>query len=408
MYSTPAPPEVTRRNSKPSTRQGTLGNLQGEKGQIIFPGFVMLLIIVLVIIAACILWSWKKQKKRRVPYFQVDPSLTLPPPRQRAKNIYDFLPRQQTELGRHQLSGFSTESLLSRACDSPEPEVPQASGSLQMHRVSVHAEEYTVDIYDNGTVPQMCGHLTSSAHHICVRASRSNPSISSKESNDYVNIPTAEDTGETLTRIESTPENHLGLPSALRLEFAEGGLAGCGNATDHPGLWAPGPKCSDSLSDGDDSSQTSNDYINMAGLNLEDIQENRPRGAFQCRRDYENVPWVDTNESQLQTLEEVTSSTIDHQEPIWRTLSSVYHIAFQPSAQNEDSAAVVHGDEQSSEDSSDYENVLGAKTEGRDWKRRPGTWHPSDEGTPGDLAGKLCEMVYPAGSLATETSGEDA
>uniref|UniRef100_A0A087WQ47 Lymphocyte transmembrane adaptor 1 n=1 Tax=Mus musculus TaxID=10090 RepID=A0A087WQ47_MOUSE len=29
MYSTPAPPEVTRRNSEPSTRQGTLGSLQG-------------------------------------------------------------------------------------------------------------------------------------------------------------------------------------------------------------------------------------------------------------------------------------------------------------------------------------------------------------------------------------------
>lgn len=35
-----------------------------EKGQIIFPGFVVLLTIILVIIAACILWSWKKQKKR--------------------------------------------------------------------------------------------------------------------------------------------------------------------------------------------------------------------------------------------------------------------------------------------------------------------------------------------------------
>ncbi|EDL39637.1 lymphocyte transmembrane adaptor 1, isoform CRA_a [Mus musculus] len=407
MYSTPAPPEVTRRNSEPSTRQGTLGSLQGEKGQIIFPGFVVLLTIILVIIAACILWSWKKQKKRPVSYFQVAPSLTLPPPRHRAKNIYDFLPRQQTELGRHQLSGFSTESLLSRASDSPEPEAPQANGSLQMHRVSVHTVEYSVNIYDNGTVPQMCRHLASSTHHVCVRTSRSNPSISSKESNDYVNIPTVEDTCETLTRIESTPENHLGLPSALRLEFAEGGHAGCGNATDHDGFWAPGPKCSDSLSDGDDLSQTSNDYVNMTGLDLENIQENRPRGAFQCCRDYENVPWVDTNESQLPTLEEVASSTVDHREPVWRTLSSVYHMAFQPSAQSEDSA-MVHGEEQSSEDSSDYETVLVAELEGRDWKQGPGTQHPSDEGTPGDLAGKLCEVVYPAGSLATETSDEDA
>lgn len=272
-----------------------------------------------------------------------------------------------------------------------------------MHRVSIHAVEYTVDIYDNGIAPQMCRHLASSAHHVCVRTSRSNPSISSKESNDYVNIPTAEDTGETLTCFESTPENHLGLPSTPWLEFAEGGHADYGNATDHTGLWAPGPKCSDSLSDRDDSSQTSNDYVNMTGLDLEVIQENRPRGAFQCCRDYENVPWVDTNENQLPTLEEVASSTVDHREPVWRTLSSV---AFQPSAQSEDNA-VVHGEEQSSEDSSDYETVLVAKLEGRDWKQGPGTRHPSDGGTLGDLAGKLCEVVYPAGSLATETSGED-
>lgn len=403
MYTTPIPPEVTRRNSEPSTQQGTLGSLEREKGQIIFPGFVVLLTIVLVIVAACILWSWKKQKKRRVPYFQVAPSLTLPPPRQRAKNIYDFLPRQQAELGRHQLSGFSTESLLSRASDSPEPEALQASVSLQMQRVSVHAAEYTVGIYDNGTVPQMCGHLASSAHHDCVRTSRSNPSISSKESNDYVNIPTAEDTSETLTCTKSTPENHLGLPRARQPEFAEGGHAGCGHAAEHTGLWAPGPKCSDSLSDGDDSSQTSNDYVNMTGLDLEDIQENQ-RVAFQSCRDYENVPLVDTNGSQLQTLEEVTSSTTDHGEPVWRTGC---HLACQPSARGEDSA-VVRGEDESSEDSSDYENVLAAELEGRDWKQEPGTRHPSDEGPAGDLTGKLCEVVCPAGSLDTDTSGEDA
>lgn len=270
-----------------------------------------------------------------------------------------------------------------------------------MHRASIHAVEYTVGIYDNGTVPQMCGHLASSAHHVCVRTSRNNPSISSKESNDYVNIPTAEDTGEILTHTESTPENHLGLPSAQRLEFAEGGHTGCGNA---PGLWAPGPKSSDSLSD--DSSQTSNDYVNMTGLDLEDTQENQPRGAFQCCRDYENVPSVDTNESQLQTLEEVTSSTTDHAEPVWRTLSSVCSMAFQPSAQSKDSA-MAHGEEQSSEESSDYENVLVTELEDRGWKQGPGPRHPSDEGIPGDLAGKLCEEVYTAGSLATETSGED-
>ncbi|XP_051003407.1 lymphocyte transmembrane adapter 1 [Acomys russatus] len=401
MYSTHTPPEVTRRNSKPSTVQGTPGSLEGEKSQIIFPGFVALLAIFLVIMAACILWSWNKQKKRRVPYFQVAPSLTLPPPRQRAKNIYDFLPQQQAELGRHQSSGFSTENLLSRDSDSPEHEVPQADGSLQMHRAYVHAVEYTVGIYDSGTVPQMCGHLSPSAHYISVRASGDDSSISSKESNDYVNIPTAEEPSEALSSTKCTPENHLGLPSTQKLEFAEGRHAGCGDATEHTGLWAPA-KGSDSLSDEEESSQTSNDYVNMTGLDLEDVQENQPKAALQCCRDYENVPSADTNERQLQTEDEVTSSDTDHGEPARMTRSSVYYMAFQPSTQSENTE-VVHGAEQSNEDFNDYENVLVADSEGRDWEQGPATWHPSEEGTASDLAGKLCEAVYPA-----ETAREDA
>ncbi|XP_021489413.1 lymphocyte transmembrane adapter 1 [Meriones unguiculatus] len=405
MSNTLAPPEITRRNSEPSTVQATLGSLEGEKGQIIFPGFVVLLAIFLIIVASCVLWNWNKQKKRRVPYFHVAPSLTLPPPRQRAKNIYDFLPQQQAELGRHQSSGFSTESLLSRDSDSPEHEAPQADGSCQMHRAYVHAAEYTVGIYDNGTVPQMRGHLTPSAYYIGVRASRKNSSISSKESNDYVNIPTAE-TSEAPSSTKSSPEHHPGLPCAQKLEFAEGGPVGCGDAMDHTGLWAPGTKCSNSLSDGEDSSQTSNDYVNMTGLDLEDVQENKPRVTFQCCRDYENVPSADTNERQLETQEEVTSSNTDHREPVWRTLSSVYYMAFQPSTQSENTEGAP--EEQSKEDFDDYENVLVAELEGRDQEQGPATCRPSEEEKANDLDGKLCEVVYPAWSLATEIASEDA
>ncbi|EGW02245.1 lymphocyte transmembrane adapter 1 [Cricetulus griseus] len=408
MYTTPAPPDVTRRrNSGPSTSQGTLGSLEGKKGQnsSIFPGFVALPTIFLVIVAACILWNWNKRKKRRVPYFQVAPSLTLPPPRQRAKNIYDFLPQQQAELGRHQSNGFSTENLLSRDSDSPEHEATPADGPLQIHRASVHAVEYTVGIYDNGTVPQMCGHLASS--DISVRTSRNNSSISSEESNDYVNIPTAEETSETLTSTKSTPENHCGLPSAQKLELAEGGRAGCGAATNHTGLWTPGRERGASLSDGEESSQTSNDYVNMTGLDLDDIQENQPGEAFQGCRDYENVPAAaDTNGGQLQTREEVTSSHTDHGEPVWGALSSVYYMAFQPSPQSEDSE-VAHEEEQSDEDSNDYENVLVTDL-GGDCQQGPGAWCPSDGGAPSYLAGKLCEVACPAGSLSTEFSSEDA
>lgn len=309
--------------------------------------------------------------------------------------------------GRHQSNGFSTESLLSRDSDSPEHEASQALSSLQIHRASVHAVAYTVGIYDNGTVPQMCGDLAPSAPYNSVRTSRNNSSISSRESNDYVNIPTAEETSEALTAPKSTPESHLGLPSAQKLEFAEAGHAGSGAASDHTALWAPGSKRSDSLSDGEASSQTSNDYVNMTALDLEDIQEYQPSMALQCCRDYENVPSADPNKSQPQTREEVTSSNTDHGDPVWRALSSVYYMAFQPSTQSEESEA-AQAEEQSSEDSNDYENVLPANLEGRDCEQGPGAWHHSDEGTPSYLAGKPGGVAYPAGSLATELSSEEA
>lgn len=250
-------------------------------------------------------------------------------------------------------------------------------------------------IYDNGTVPQMHGHLAPSACCISVRTSRNNSSISSKESNDYVNIPTADASGAL-----SPPEHHLGFPHTQKLEFAEGGPVGCGDAMDHTGLWAPGTKCSDSLSDGEDSSQTSNDYVNMTGLDLEDIQENQPRVTLiQCCRDYENVPSADTNERQLKTQEEVTSSNTDHGEPVRRTLSSVYYMAFQPYTQSENTE-VVHEEQQSKEDFDDYENVLVTELEGRDWEQGPAADCLSEEEKANDLDGKLCEVVYPAGSLA--------
>lgn len=266
---------------------------------------------------------------------------------------------------------------------------------------------YTVGIYDNGTVPQMCGHLAPSASYDSVRTSRNDSSISSRESNDYVNIPTAEETNEALTASKSTPESHLGLPSAQKLESAEAGHTGCGAATDHSALWAPGSKHSDSLSDGEDSSQTSNDYVNMTALDLEDTQEHQPSVVLQCCRDYENVPSADPNGSQLQTREEVTSSNTDHGDPVWRALSSVYYMASQAPTQSEDSE-VAQAEEQSSEDSNDYENVLPTYLEGRDSEQGPGAWRPSDEGTPSYPAGNPGGVAYPAGSLASELSSKDA
>uniref|UniRef100_A0A8D2B3A9 Lymphocyte transmembrane adaptor 1 n=1 Tax=Sciurus vulgaris TaxID=55149 RepID=A0A8D2B3A9_SCIVU len=388
----------SRRTLEPSTLRVTLSSQERDNAQSssIFSGFAGLLTtILLVITAACILWSWNKRKKRQVPYLPVTamPSLTLPRPRQRAKNIYDLLPQRQEELGRHQPRGtrmFSAESLLSRNSDSTEHMPFQAAITLQRHTAHIHAMGYAVGVYDNATVPQMCRNLTPSTHYVNVRASRDISSTSSEESNDYVNVPPAEEIAETLTSNDSLPESLFVLPSAQELDLTEKRHEACGDASDCTNFWSPGTKDGDPLSDGEDSSQTSNDYVNMTGLDLEDLQEELPWVVFQCCRDYENVPPVDPNGSQQQTEDEVTSSNTGHKEgrtdgpgtdihPLTRnSLSSGYCVAFQPSILSE-SSQMKHEEEMSNEDPHDYENVLTAKLGDSDPQQGPATQLPPGE-----------------------------
>nr|XP_027801388.1 lymphocyte transmembrane adapter 1 isoform X1 [Marmota flaviventris] len=387
----------TLRDSKstlqPSTPRVILGSQErdNDKSSIIFSGLVGLLAVLLLITVACILWNWNKRKKRRVPYLPVTamPSLTLPRPRPRAKNIYDLLPQRQEELGRHQprnIRMFSAESLLSRNSDSPEHMPSQAESTLQMHTAHIHTMGYAVGVYDNATVPQVCRNVTPSTHYVNVRASRDVSSTSSEDSNDYVNVPTAEEMAETLTPNNSLPESLLVLSSAQQSDLTEKRHKGCGDASDCTSFWAPGTKDSDPLSDGEDSSQTSNDYVNMTGLDLEDIQEELPWVAFQCCRDYENVPPADPKGSQQQTEEEVTSSNTDHEEgktdgpgtdihPLTRNSLSSGHCV---SPLSED-CQMKHEEEMSHEDTHDYENVLPAKLGGRDREQGPGAQLPPDE-----------------------------
>ncbi|EHB10525.1 Lymphocyte transmembrane adapter 1 [Heterocephalus glaber] len=390
MDTTPSPSDITRRTLDPSTLRVTFSSLEENKDQSssIFSVFSGLLAILLIITAFCILWNWNRRKKRQVPYLRVTaiPSLTLPQPRQRAKNIYDLLPRRQEELGRHQSRSiriFSAESLISRTSDIPEHVPSQADDTLQRHQAQVHAVDYSVGVYDNATVPRVSGNLAASAHYINVPASQDGSSISSEETNDYVNVPTAEETAEMLTSTNSPPKNVFVLPSAQELECNEEGHKSCGNTSDGTSFGFPRPEGSDPLSDGEGSSQSSHDYVNMTGLDLGDIQEKEPWVAFQCCRDYVNVPAEDTNGSQ-QPEEEETSSNTDygedrtdgpgiHIQPVTRrSLSSRYFVAFQLSLQSENSQ-MTHGEEMSEEDSDDYENVLAAELEGRDWEQGPGT-----------------------------------
>ncbi|XP_013013276.1 lymphocyte transmembrane adapter 1 isoform X2 [Cavia porcellus] len=355
----------------------------------ILSGFAGLLALLLIITAFCILWNWNKRKKRQVPYLRVTgmPSLTLPQPRQRAKNIYDFLPRRQEELGRHPSRGiriFSAESLISRTSDSPEHVSSQAENILQRHRVYIHTAGYAVGVYDNATVPQTCGNLPPSACYINVTASRDGSSVSSEELNDYVNVPTEEETAEMLTSTSSPAENVFVLPHVQELEFNEEGHESCGNTNDGTSVGSPETEVNDPVSDGEGSSQTSHDYVNMTGLDLGDVQEKEPQVDFQSYRDYVNVPAAAPNGSTQQVEEEEMSSTTDCGEggtdgpetriqPVTRrSLSSGCYVALWPCIQSGNSQ-MTHGEEMSDEDSDDYENVLIVESEGRDWEQGPGS-----------------------------------
>uniref|UniRef100_A0A8C3YJP6 Lymphocyte transmembrane adaptor 1 n=1 Tax=Catagonus wagneri TaxID=51154 RepID=A0A8C3YJP6_9CETA len=360
--------------------------LAKDQSSSIFSGFAGLLSILLVVAVFCVLWNWNKWKKRQVPYLQVTvmPLLTLPRPRQRAKNIYDLLPRRQEERGRRpsrSIRVFSTESLLSRNSDSPPSDhMPSGAGdALQLHEAHTLAMGYAVGIYDNAVGPQMCGSLTPSAHYVNVRASRDCSSTSSEGSRDYVNVPTAKEMAETSASADSPPGNLLVGPSAEELEFTEETDEGCGKASDCPSLGTPGTESSDSLSDGESSSQTSHDYVNMAGWDVEAPQAKQPWGTFQSCRDYENVP-PEPRENQQQEEDEATVSNTDPEEG--RTDGPGTHS--QPVMQSGSSLALK--DCVASRSSAECENT--ATVGGRDSEQAPDTQPLSAELGPSHPAGK--------------------
>ncbi|KAM8897091.1 lymphocyte transmembrane adapter 1 [Lycaon pictus] len=390
---TPTISEIRGRTLEARTLQVTAGSLDREKDQsrAIFSGFAGFLAVLLTTLIFYSLWNWNKWKKQRhIPYFRVTvtPLLSLSRPRQGAKNIYDSLPQRQGELGRRQSRSnhiFSTESLLSRNYDSPpsDPVPSQAGNTLWLYRDHTHANSYAVGIYDNATGLQMCGDLTPSAHYVNVRAARDCLSISSEDSRDYINVPTAEEIAKALASTDSTPTSLFALPSAQELESTEERDKGCGNASDHITFGSLRSESNDPLSDGEDSSETSNDYVNMAGLNLETIQGKQSCLVFQCYRDYENVPPAHTNGNQQQGEEEVTSSDTEgrmdgpgtHIQFVVKSgsfLALGEHVTCQPSAQSE-SSQMKHEEEMSNDTSSDYENVLAVKSEDRDSKQGPDT-----------------------------------
>ncbi|XP_019505146.1 PREDICTED: lymphocyte transmembrane adapter 1 isoform X4 [Hipposideros armiger] len=354
-----------------------------DESSSIFSGFAGLLAVLLVIAVLCVLWNWNKWKKRR----------------------------HQSRCTRI----FSTESLLSRNSDSPPSAyMPSpASNALQVHRTHTHAVGYAVGIYDNAMRPQMCGNLTLSAHHVNVGASGDCTSISSQDSRDYVNVPTAEEFAETLASNNTLPKNLFVLSSAQEMKFTEEGDKGCGNASDCTSFWSPGTESNDPLTDEEGSSQTSNDYVNMDGLDLRAIQEKHPWVSVQCCREYENVPPTYLNGSQQQA-EKVTPSNIDHVESrtdglethvqlvmqSGRSLDLGDYVIYEPSSQSENSQ-MKHEEEMSNKDSNDYENMLATNLGGRGSEQGPDTQLLPDELRPSHPAGTLHGVIYPARSKAT-------
>nr|XP_019567027.1 PREDICTED: lymphocyte transmembrane adapter 1 isoform X4 [Rhinolophus sinicus] len=350
-----------------------------DQSSSIFSGFAGLLAVLLLIAVLCVLWNWNKRKKRR---HQV-----------RSTRI------------------FSTESLLSRNSDSPpSAHMPSpASNALQVHRARTHA----VGIYDNAMRPQMCGNLTVSTHHVNIRAAGDYTSISSENLRDYVNVPTTEEFAETLASNNTLPKNLFVLSSAQELKFTKERDKACGNASDCTSFWSPGTESNDPLSDEEGSSQTSNDYVNMAGLDLGAIQRKHPWVSVQGCRDYENVPSTYSNGSQQQSGQVISLNT-DHVEgrtyglgthvqlvrQSGRSLDLGDYVIYEPSSQSENSQ-MKHGEEMSNKDSNDYENMLAAELGGKDSEQRPDTWLLPDELRPSHPAGKLHGEIYPARSKAS-------
>lgn len=258
----------------------------------------------------------------------------------------------------------------------------RASHALQVHRAQAHS----MGIYDNATGLLMYEHLTPSVHSINVRAAGDDLSISSEDSKDYVNVSTAAEIAEMLASTNHPPGNLFVLPSAPELGFTEERDRGCDHASDCARFLSPGTESNDPLSDEEGSSQTSNDYVNTAELDLGATRGKQPWMSFQCCRDYENVPPADPNGSQ----QLVGRSDILTHKPCGeqgkgmethvhlvmqsgRFLASGDYVAYQPSALRENSQ-MKRGEEMSHEGSEDDDLVLAATLGGSHTEQEQDTW----------------------------------
>ncbi|XP_043861554.1 lymphocyte transmembrane adapter 1 [Dromiciops gliroides] len=364
----------------------TVGNPSGFKNHpsVLFSVVSGLLAIFFVIVLLFTLWFWNKRKKQQVSYFRVTvvPLVTLSQSRERAKNIYGFLPQSQARPGRchsRNIRIFSTESLIPCNLDNPNSEhvFSPTVHVLQSHRTSVPTIGYAVGIYDNTALSQVCENLVPAVDYVNVGASIESMSTSSEDSQDYVNVPNAEEVSRNPSIMNSLSGNLQDPQTSEEGELSAERDSSSRDAEDCTSIWVLGLEDSDYHGDAEGSSQSSDDYVNVPAADNEEDQGRQHWVTFQDCRAYDNVLWAEPNRKKLYTGGGLTStniggilgwtpslpSDVQCEEPRENSLDFWGYENIEPLSQDENSQETTG--EMDSEESNDYINVPALVEEGK-------------------------------------------
>ncbi|XP_027727398.1 lymphocyte transmembrane adapter 1 isoform X1 [Vombatus ursinus] len=354
-----------------------------DQPSVLFSVVAGLFAIFLVTALLFTLWFWNKRKKERVSYFRVTvvPLVTLSQSRERAKNIYGFLPQSQVRPGRRHsrtIRIFSTESLFPRNSENPNSEhmFSPTVHVLQSCRASVPAVGYEVGIYDNTAISQVHGNLIPAVDYVNVGASIESMSTSSEDSQDYVNVPNAEEVSRNPGAMDSLSEDLHNPQTSEESEPSIERDSGTKNAEDSTSIWVLGLEDSDYNGDAEGSSLSSNDYVNVPAADIED-QDRQHWVTFQDCRAYDNVLWAEPNRKKPHAGEELTPTNrgsmlgwtpslpfdVHCEEPRENSLDFWDYENIEPLAQDGNSQETSA--EMDSEDSDDYINVPAVVEEGK-------------------------------------------
>ncbi|XP_072504238.1 lymphocyte transmembrane adapter 1 [Notamacropus eugenii] len=363
----------------------TVSSPHGFKDQpsVLFSVIAGLLAIFFVTALLLTLWFWNKRKKQQVSYFRVTvvPLVTLSQSRERAKNIYGFLPQSQARPGLRNSRNnrmFSTESLIPRNSYNPNSEhvfSPRVH-VLQSCRTSVPAIGYEVGIYDNTAISQVHENLVPAADYVNVGASIESVSISSEDSQDYVNVPNAEEACRNPGVINSLSGTLQDPPVSEESESRAERDSGSRDGEDSTSIWVLDLEDSDYHGDAEGSSLSSNDYVNVPAADNED-QDRQHWMNFQDFRAYDNVLWAKPHRKKPHAGEGLTSTNrggvlgwtpslpfdVQCEESSEDSLDSWDYENIEPFPQDGNSQET--SGEADSEDSDDYINVPAVAEEGK-------------------------------------------